>query len=337
MTLLAALTVGLVVALATTPAIRALGHRHELLDHPNERSSHAAPTPRGGGVAILLAIAAVLAIPSGWAPATQGVMLGCAAVIAILGLLDDVTSLPAGLRLAVQVAAAAAMIMFAGISLQSAELPLAGDVRLPVWLGLGVSVFWLVGVTNAYNFMDGVNGIAAIEAIVCAGAYALLFFSRDDVAGAMLCAGIAGGAVGFLAYNASGSIFMGDVGSGALGFLFAALALRLTQEGVPFAAVVLPLLPFLLDTAVTLVRRARRGERLFSAHRSHFYQHLTDLGWSHMRVSVTYGIAAGACAAVALRWASMSPSVLASLVVAIALLFVLLALLLRGWLRSKTQ
>jgi UDP-GlcNAc:undecaprenyl-phosphate/decaprenyl-phosphate GlcNAc-1-phosphate transferase len=333
--MIAAFTVGLAVALAVTPAVRAIGRRHELLDHPSERSSHALPTPRGGGIAILAALAAVLVIPGAWAPATQGVILGCTAVVAILGFIDDVKSLSAGLRLAVQVAAAAAMIVFANASLQSAELPLAGEVRLPLWLGVGISVFWLVGVTNAYNFMDGVNGIAAIEAVVCAGSYAVLLYSLDDLAGAMLCAGIAGGAAGFLAYNASGSIFMGDVGSGALGFFFAAMALRLTAEGVPFAAVVLPLLPFLLDTAVTLVRRARRGERLFSAHRSHFYQRLTDFGWSHMRVSVVYGVAAAGCATVALRWKALTPSALASLVVAIAMMLVVLSLLLGWWLRSR--
>ena len=118
--------------------------------------------------------------------------------------------------------------------------------------------------------------------------------------------GIVGAAAGFLVWTARGWIFMGDVGSTTLGVLLAAMVLRLSHDGVPFIAAVLPLLPFLFDTAVTLTRRIVRGERFFSAHRSHFYQWLVASGWSHLAVTALWGALAVVCSFAALRDRVMS-------------------------------
>ncbi len=302
MTVFGPLIISFLVALLATPLLRWFSHRHDLLDHPNERSSHVHPTPRNGGIAIILGLVATLLVFGGWRDFRMIGVLVWAATIAGLGFVDDLKSLPARLKLAVQVGAAVATLIVADVSLTYVELPLAGVISLPLVVGTGLTLFWIVGVTNAYNFMDGVNGIATIEAIVCGGAYAYVFFRQGDGAGSVLAMALVGGSMGFLFFNASGSIFMGDVGSGTIGFLFAVLALRLTYWDVPLLAAILPLLPFLLDTTVTLLSRARRGERLFSPHRSHYYQRLTDLGLSHMTVSLLYGVMAALCSGVLIVW-----------------------------------
>ena len=167
----------------------------------------------------------------------------------------------------------------------------------------------IVGVTNGYNFMDGLNGISSVEAIVCGATMATLALRGGDTAAAALALALGAAALGFLPWNATGSIFMGDTGSATFGFLFAALVLRLSQSGTPAVAAALPLLPFLLDSGITLVRRALRGERFFSTpHRSHFYQHLQQQGWPHLAVSAIYGALAVCSGVVAMLWESLPPA-----------------------------
>lgn len=324
-TLLGPALVSLAVALALTPVLRRLSHRQGLLDVPNERSSHARPTPRSGGVAIVAAIVTALALYGEWRDARLVFVLVWGAIIALLGLVDDFRTLPAKPKLAVHALAAAATTLLADVTLSRLEIPYYGWLELSL-LAIPVTLFWIIGVTNAYNFMDGINGMAAIEAIVCGAAYAALTLRVGDSAGATLALAIAGGAAGFLAWNAGGSIFMGDVGSGVLGFLFGVLALRLARWDVPFIAAMLPLFPFLFDTGLTLLRRARRRERLFSAHKTHMYQRLITLGWSHPAVSLLWGALAAGCAAGALGWARMTDAGHAAMLAAVVLVHAGIAL-----------
>lgn len=301
MTLLAPVLVSFAVALVLTPALRWLSHQHNVLDVPNERSSHTLPTPRSGGIAIIAGVVAALAIFGEWRDARLVFVLAWGGIIAVVGLIDDFRALPAKPKLAVHAAAAVATTLLADVTLERFQVPFYGWLGLAL-LAIPVTLFWIVGVTNAYNFMDGINGMASIEAIVCGGVYAALASQAGDSGGTTLALAIAGGAAGFLVWNAGGSIFMGDVGSGVLGFLFGVLALRLAKWDVPFLAAMLPLFPFLFDTGLTLVRRARRRERLFSAHRTHMYQRLTAIGWSHPAVSSLWGALAAGCAIGALGW-----------------------------------
>jgi len=307
MTMWEPLAIAFVVAIVLTPIVIWIGHRHSVLDHPNERSSHQSPTPRGGGIAILIGAVVPVAMAVGSSDQVILRILTCAAVVALLGLFDDVVSLRAGVKLLVQVVAAVACLTLVDLTLRLVEIPSVGSVRFPFAVGVGLSIFWIVGVTNAYNFMDGVNGIASIEAIICALAYAVMFRFQSDTSAALLCLGIAGASAGFLLFNSRGKVFMGDVGSATLGFIFAALALRLAAEGASFVAACLPLLPFLLDTGMTLLRRVRRRERLFDAHRTHAYQRLTDLGLPHMAVSLIYGLFAATGAILTIFWAALLP------------------------------
>jgi UDP-GlcNAc:undecaprenyl-phosphate/decaprenyl-phosphate GlcNAc-1-phosphate transferase len=332
-----AFSASFVIALVLTPAVRALSRRHGLLDHPNERSSHMVPTPRSGGVAIVVALTVVIALLGGWREARVAAILGWGLAIAVLGAVDDVRSLPASLKFACHLGAAAATIVVADVILRTLDVPFAGTLRLGL-LAVPVTLFWIVGVTNAFNFMDGINGIAAVEAIVCGAAYACLAAERGDAAGALFALAIAGAAAGFLPFNLpSGSIFMGDVGSGTLGFLFGVLALRLARWDVPFIAAVLPLFPFLFDATVTLVRRMLRRERWFAPHRTHFYQQLTTLGWSHAAVTSLWGALALGCSVVAERYPRVSDGEKVILLAAVVALHVAIATLIAAGVRRRTS
>jgi UDP-GlcNAc:undecaprenyl-phosphate GlcNAc-1-phosphate transferase len=288
-----------------TPVVRRFGLRSGHLDVPNERSSHVRPTPRTGGWAIAAGIVAGVAAGGAFADRGVAVAVTAALLLAALAIIDERTELPRMLRLVLQIGVAVLTPIVAGIAVHQLDLPFAS---IPLgWVAIPLSVFWIVGVTNGYNFMDGLNGISSVEAIVCGATMAALALRSGDTAAGALALALGAAACGFLPWNATGSIFMGDTGSATFGFLFAVLALRLTQDGTSIVAAALPLLPFLLDSGITLVRRALRGERFFSTpHRSHFYQHLQQQGWPHLAVSAVYGALAVCSAVAALQWDDLS-------------------------------
>ena len=325
MAILVSCTAAFAISLVLTPLLRAWARHRGALDHPNERSSHRTPTPRNGGVAIVCGFLAA----AWWrTDHIAAVVLVGALATAIAAAIDEWRPVPHVLRLSLQIAIATGTAVVAGLLLRSMALPFA--TLQAAWLLLPVTIVWIVGVVNAYNFMDGLNGIASIEAIVCGATMALLALQHGDTAGAIVASSMAAAAAGFLPWNLTGSIFMGDIGSATLGFVFAVSALRLAADGVSFVAAALPLAPFLLDTAITLVRRALNGEILFQAHRSHFYQRLNQLGWPHGAVSMLWGALAAGCGAVALAYDGWSDALRAAALVAIvavhAILFAIIAL-----------
>ena len=288
-----ALLVGTFLAglLACRLALR-LVRRLDLIDHPNPRSSHDRPTPRGGGIGILFAlfVGAAGACAAGSCPSGLIVLALAFAslVLAVVGLLDDRKGMGAAAKGLPQVAVAILAVAVVGPVL---------DVSLPgTVLGLGLfawllTVFWLAGFSNAYNFIDGTDGIAALQA----GLAAALMGGADLLWGTgaitWLAFPLAGACLAFLSVNWSpAKVFMGDVGSLPVGFLLASLAVLGNRAGsVPFVTSFLILGPFLFDTIFTLLRRAIRGENVLAAHRSHLYQRLVILGVSHARVAVLYG------------------------------------------------
>lgn len=257
------------------------------LDVPNERSSHVVPTPRGGGLAIAAVVLPGLLAGTlwGWLPMNVGVaLLGGGVMVGIIGWLDDCYSLPAKPRLLVHVAAALWTLAWLG-GFPRLDLG-AGSVALGVagWLVAAVGIVWAV---NFYNFMDGIDGIAGGEAVAVgvAGGVLLLRSGAAGLAGIAFL--IAAASMGFLLWNwAPARIFMGDVGSGLLGYLFAGLAVASENAAaVPMLVWVLLLGVFVVDSTVTLVRRALDREAVFNAHRKHAYQRAVQAGWSHARVS----------------------------------------------------
>jgi UDP-GlcNAc:undecaprenyl-phosphate GlcNAc-1-phosphate transferase len=256
----------LVVLAACSALIVALMVRIGALDHPVARSSHTMPTPKGGGVGMVVAFALGMALVH-QAGGRDAILASAAIGLAIASYLDDVLQWPFWVKLAAQLGAAL-LIVASGLAPHGLFIPGIGPVALGL-LAPAVACGWLLFTTNAVNFMDGLNGLAAGSAAVGC----LVIVVRAGAIAAWPEAVILAAVAGFLPFNyPAARIFMGDVGSQFLGFLLAALALR--HAGDPALSSVLPLSlsPMLLDVAFTLLRRWRGGARLTQAHRGHLYQ-----------------------------------------------------------------
>ena len=271
-----------------------------MLDHPNARSSHGRPTPRTGGLAILLAIIVAL-VWSGLgeidAPEHGAFLLGLAGIAGV-GFWDDRRCLSPFTRLGFQTALAAGFVGFAG-GIERLPLPPPLDVPLG-WLGAPLAMLWIVAVINFYNFLDGIDGLAGLQAIVTGLGIALVGFNS---LASLVGVALAGASLGFLVHNWSPArIFLGDAGSGLMGFAFAALPLLAPAEsrGPTVLFVATSLWFFLADAVWTLARRVVRGERWYEAHREHLYQRLVASGLSHASVAGALGGAAALVTAVAL-------------------------------------
>lgn len=288
---------GLAVFLGATVASWLVGYpvwrllvRWEIIDRPNARSSHTEPVARGGGLGILLALVAVVLVA---VPVDGRVMawLGAGLAVAVISFVDDLKPQPAWLRFGCHLVGAALILWALGWPLLRVAFGPEGGWMLPAGLGVGVALFCLVGHTNAFNFMDGINGIAAGQATVTGAGMAVVTGLATGAWAslpALLCWAVAGAAAGFLPHNfPRARMFMGDVSSAPLGLLLAALVMWLAAEHGAWLALPLALLHanFLLDTAITLARRVARGERWFEAHREHFYQRLIRGGKSHAVVT----------------------------------------------------
>lgn len=266
--------------------------RRRMLDHPNERSLHERPTPRGGGIGIVVPVTLALlvggsSLSGSAAPALW--LSGLALCLAVVGFIDDMRNLSAVVRLAIQIALAAAFVWAVGPWGQ-VEIPDVWRVDLGVAAGALTMVF-LVWITNAYNFMDGIDGLAGVQGVVAGLGWLLVGDRLDDPL--MMTAGASVGAacLGFLFFNwPPASIFMGDVGTGFLGFLFGGLTVYAsTRSPAAATAGVLFVWPFLFDTIFTIAGRAARREHLLRAHRSHLYQRLVLSGSSHRQITLLYG------------------------------------------------
>lgn len=272
-----------------TLAIRRLASRVGLVQSPNERSSHSVPTPQGGGVAIAVIAIATAALAGSMQPGFLVVAAVCA-VIAGVGLADDLLDLSPALRFPVQGMVIAVLVGWA--------LPLP-DMILPFGLTLGgwllPPVIWLFGLwwLNLFNFMDGIDGIAAGQAIVILlGSLAMALWGDPAFLAAplgLLALITAAATGGFLVMNWSPArIFMGDAGSNALAVLILAVCLGTVQQGlIGYPSWLILLSVFTTDATVALVRRIARGERPWRAHRRHAYQQLARR-WGHARVSALY-------------------------------------------------
>jgi UDP-N-acetylmuramyl pentapeptide phosphotransferase/UDP-N-acetylglucosamine-1-phosphate transferase len=283
-----------VVALASLTWLLGPGRRWMPVDHPNGRSLHSTPTPRSGGVAVIGAsLLAALAIAPAWPLA--GWLAAGAGVLAGVSLIDDFRGLPALLRLATHLAVAALFLLLA-----------PGAANWPAgWLGLlavPVAVLALGWAINLYNFMDGADGLSGGMTAIGFSALAAGFLRVGDTGPAALSAAIALAALAFLRYNFHPArIFMGDVGVVPLGFLAGALgAIGIAAGYWPVWFPVVVFAPFCIDASVTLARRLLRGERVWHAHRQHYFTRLVRFGWTHRRVALAEYAAMAFCAAIAL-------------------------------------
>jgi Fuc2NAc and GlcNAc transferase len=282
-----AAALGFAVAASVALLVARNARRLGLLDVPNERSSHTSATPRGGGIGIVAGVAAgVLFMTAAGIPLDRdlGVLLAGIAVMAVLGAIDDHRSVRIRYRLLVQVAVAVAVVAIVG---GVDHLPLPSPLDLPIgWFGLPLAVVWLVTVTNFYNFMDGIDGLAGGQGFAsCAG----VIIGIWSLGAEELAVVLAAACLGFLLLNSPPArIFLGDSGSYSLGFAIAGLPLLAPGFGRPLAmfAVAVGLTLFLLDPLDTLVRLVRAGRRIGTAHREHSYQALASSRDRHRRIAV---------------------------------------------------
>lgn len=275
-----------------TARMRDVAIARQLIDVPNSRSSHAVPTPRGGGVSIvvvtllallILALTEVLPMRSAYA------LIGAGGLVAGVGWWDDHGHVPAGWRLLAHlIAAAGALAALGGLPLLSV---FGATVHLG-WLGHGLGILYLVWLLNLYNFMDGIDGIASIQAVTVSLGAALMYRLAPDTGEAWVGPVLLAAAVcGFLVWNfPRARIFLGDAGSGFLGITLGILSLigaAISPE--LFWAWVILLGAFVIDATVTVIRRLFRGERVHEAHRSHAYQRAAQRLGSHVPVSLAFG------------------------------------------------
>ncbi len=282
--------------------VTAMVLRHfRIIDVPNERSSHSSPTPRGGGIGIVLGFFLALTLIYAFGGAAAATPLRSAPfagfvaallLIAAISLHDDVAGRGFFSKLLTQIVAIA-IVMGCGVvaDLRPFGFP-ASDAA--VWLAWPLTLIWMLGLTNAYNFMDGLDGMAGGTAAIAAAFFALICGQLGLPFVAMAALAISAASCGFLLFNwPPAKIFMGDIGSTFLGFAFAALAVLATNGTAgttPHMALVMPLLllHYLFDTVFTFCRRLLAGENVVKAHRTHLYQLINRSGHSHRRVSLIY-------------------------------------------------
>lgn len=293
MTAIAPLLIGvalaaLLVSAVTVGYMRVFALRAQMLDLPGRRRNHARPTPRGGGVGVL----AGALLPLFWllpqAPSAGAVVVAyamAALMIALVGWIDDRRGLSAAIRLLVQMAAATLFVTALWQAHGEAMTPFAA---VGVWL-------LLVGLGNAWNFMDGINGIAASQAVLVAFALALMWFPQ--LPWTLVAVALGAACIAFLPFNLPHArIFLGDVGSAPIGFMLGALIGVSVAAGRlqwPMALVLVS--AFGIDSALTLGQRIVRGKRWWCPHREHSYQWLVRAGLPHWQVTALYGLWTLAC------------------------------------------
>lgn len=286
-----AFLVAAVIAWLLVPISERVARRIGAIDHPNERSLHATPTPKLSGAAILVGVlvAGLLFLPI---DGETRAILGGAAVIAVVGVADDVFDLSAPVKLTGQVGAALIPVL-GGVRVDAVTLPFVGGFDLD-WLAYPLTVVGIVAVVNVINFTDGVDGLAAGVCAISAAALAVIALSLDRNAAGVLAALTAGGALGFLRHGfPPASSFMGDTGSNLLGYLLATAAIQGALKTNAVVALAFPLVILavpILDGGFVIAKRIKYRQPIYVADRSHFHHRMANLGFSQRRtLAYLYG------------------------------------------------
>jgi len=273
------------------------GSRFYILDHPKERSLHTRPTPRTGGIAIVTScfaagLAAVLYFD--YARPRMAWLAAASLLVAGTSFLDDRLQLPPATRI-VSHFIAAGVLMYGGLVLDTTTLP-GVTWTLPAALAMVVTPLYIVWMINLYNFMDGMDGFAGGMAVFGFGTFAALGVFAGHELFAVFNLIVVAAAAGFLLFNfPPARIFMGDTGSSTLGLLAAAFSLWGAEQGIfDFWMGILVFSPFIVDATVTLLRRLWQREKVWQAHKTHYYQRLVQAGWGHRKsVLIEYAIMLG--------------------------------------------
>jgi UDP-GlcNAc:undecaprenyl-phosphate GlcNAc-1-phosphate transferase len=280
------------VAWSLVPTAEAIARRIGAMDVPTERSLHEEPTPKLGGLAILVAVLAAGAI---WLPendATRSILAG-AAVITLLGVIDDVRELPALPKLLGQVGAALIPVVWGDVRVDVTTLPFIGGFDLG-WASYPLTVIGIVAVINIINFIDGVDGLASGVCAISAATFAVIAISLDRYEAGVLAALTAGASIGFLRHGfPPASSFMGDTGSNLLGYLLATIAVQGSLKTNAALALALPLVVLavpILDTSFVVAKRLKYRQPIYRADRWHFHHRMANIGFTQRRtVAFLYG------------------------------------------------
>lgn len=271
-----------------TPFVRALAFRVGAIDLPNVRKVHIKPIPRLGGVGIFVGFAGAMLLTQPVSLQTAGLLIG-AAIIVIVGVLDDINDLKPRTKLAAQIIAAVVVCLF-GTRFDVITHPFGGVMHLG-WLSVPATVLWVIGVTNAINLIDGLDGLAAGTAVIAATTMAVVAGLEGRVLFAGFALILAAAVLGFLPYNFSpAKIFMGDSGSMFLGFTLATLAVQGLTKGATFISIFIPVIILgipIFDTLFAIVRRYRNHRPIFEADKGHLHHRLLNLGLSHRQTVVS--------------------------------------------------
>lgn len=254
-----------------------------LLDHPNQRSLHVTPTPRSGGLAIATTLILLFLINIDSLPDfVISIAIGASIILAI-SIADDIKHVPSLLRLFFH-SAAAGWLVYSGYGLNSIGLPGGGEIDLPRNISWAITLLLLIWMTNLYNFMDGMDGFAGGMTVIGFSVFAIVYFAHSQLmfAASMF---IVMTTLGFLVFNfPPAKIFMGDSGSSVLGFLAAAFMLDADKSKVmPIWLSIILFSPFIVDATITLAVRILKKQKIWVAHKQHYYQRLVGAGWSHRK------------------------------------------------------
>jgi UDP-GlcNAc:undecaprenyl-phosphate GlcNAc-1-phosphate transferase len=281
--------IALLVVVLLTPAVGGMARLLGAVDRPDARRLHRHPIPRLGGIAIFLGILVPAIAFLDLSSESRGVVLG-AAIATVVGAVDDFRGLGPPAKLAGQVAAAAMPPTF-GVWIDHFTFPFLGVVDLSPWVGVPLSMLFIVAVMNMVNFLDGLDGLAAGVCAIAGVTFAILALSLGKTDPAILGAIVAGACLGFLRHNFfPARIFMGDSGALTLGFVLAAISIQGLLKTASTVVLVLPLLVLavpIVDTSFVVLRRLKHNRPVYAADRSHLHHRFLNIGFSQRRAAVT--------------------------------------------------
>jgi UDP-GlcNAc:undecaprenyl-phosphate GlcNAc-1-phosphate transferase len=276
------------IVVALTPAVGGMARRLGFVDEPDQRRVHRLPVPRLGGLGLFLGILvpSLAFLPLG--RETRGLLLG-AAVATTVGAIDDIRGLNPPVKLAGQIAAAA-ILTGSGIWIDRFTLPVVGVHELSEWVGIPLTILWVVAIMNMVNFLDGLDGLAAGVCGIAAGSFSVIALSLGKPNPAIAAAIVCGATLGFLRHNFNPArIFMGDSGAMLLGFMLAAVSVQGLLKTAATVALLFPLLVLavpILDTSFVVAKRLKYRQPIYSADKHHLHHRFVNIGFSQRRATL---------------------------------------------------
>ena len=272
--------IALIVSYAVTPGVKKLAIKIGAIDKPDERKVHTHVIPRLGGLAIYIGFMAAVLYSMPVFSEFFGFLLGAAAIV-LLGIWDDIRNIPARVKLAGQIIAAAIPVAY-GVQIEWVTNPFGTILIIPEWLAVPVTVFWIVGFTNTVNLIDGLDGLAAGVSVIASISMFFMAVSMNQYLPAMILVAMSGAALGFLQYNFNpAKIFMGDTGSMLLGYTMAVVAVLGLVKTAATVALIVPIIALgvpIMDTLFAIIRRKMSGVPVFQPDKGHLHHRLLALG-----------------------------------------------------------